>query len=227
MPDKLCRTCGGDLIKWSTCTECRKITQRICTICNAKTLEDFHLHHISMVQYSMLETKNTLATVQNYHDVSDVQKPRKSRRDKRHLSVIPVVFGIVVGMIVLGMSGVTYLKSSYNHESTTPLVITSSEMPQVFQMVQETNPVDVSHSSNDVKPTYSNCLGIANGVDLTVTCPTEYGYVYKAVIEIPAELISQFENKVFSLRNISITEHVDSISIQYEKRMYESKFFLG
>lgn len=170
----------------------------------------------------MLEIKNTHATVQSYHKISDVPKPQKSRRDKSHLSSILVVFGIVLGIIVLGMSGVTYFKSS-NNESTIPLVIISSEISQVSQVVQKTNPADVSHSSI-VKPTYSNCLGIANGVDLAVTCPTGYGYVYKAVVEIPFELISQFENKAFSLRGISITEHVDSISIQYEKRMYETKF---
>lgn len=223
MPDKLCRTCGGDLIKWSTCTECRKVTQRICRMCNLKTLEDFHFHNVSIVQYSMLG-RNTHATVQSYYDVSDVQKPRKSRRDTRYLSSMLVIFGVVVGMIVLGMSGVTYLQSSYNHKSTDPLVMVSSEMPHVSQTVPETNTVVIPHSDNDVKPTYNNCLGIANGVDLTVTCPTGYGYIYKAVVEIPSDLISQFENKVFSLRGISVTEHVDSISIEYGTIMYESKF---
>jgi len=227
MPDKLCRTCGGDLIKWSTCTECRKVTQRICGTCNLKTLEDLHFHNLSTMPYSILETKNTLATVQSYDDVTVVKKPQKSRRDKNRLSEMLVVSGIVLGIIVLGMSGMTYLASSHNYESTDPLVIiSSSEMPQVSHVAEKTNPLDVLHSS-DVKPAYGNCLGIANGVDLTVTCPTEYGYVYKAVVEIPAELVSQFDKKVFSLRNISIIEHVDSISIQYEKRMYESKFLLG
>lgn len=227
MPDNLCRTCGGDLIKWSTCTECRKVTQRICGTCNLKTLENHHFHNLSITQYSMLNPKNTLATVQSYDDVSVVKKPQKSRGDKSHLSTILVVFGIVTGMIVLGMSGITYLQSSHNHESTGPLVIISSEIPQGSHVIPKANPVDMAHSNDSVKPTYGNCIGIANGVDLTVTCPTGYGYVYKAVVEIPAELISQFENKIFSLRDISITEHTDSISIQYEKRMYESKFIIG
>ena len=110
MPDKLCRSCGGDLIKWSACTECRKITQRICGTCNLKTLEDLHFHHLSIIPYSILETKNTRATVQSYYDVTVVKKPQKSRRDKSRLSEMLVVSGIVLGMIVLGMSGMTYMK---------------------------------------------------------------------------------------------------------------------
>ena len=29
MPDESCRTCGGGLMKWSTCSDCRKITQNL------------------------------------------------------------------------------------------------------------------------------------------------------------------------------------------------------
>lgn len=220
MPDKLCRTCGGDLIRWSTCTECRKVIQKICRTCCVKTAEEFHFHP---EQYLTVETKSIIATVQSYSNASDVKKYGKNHHDKNHIGNMLVVFGIITGVIVLGISGVTYLESSHNHDSIKSKVMISSETPTVTPTVREAYSTNTLHPS-EAKPMYSNCIGMANGVDLTITCPTEYGNVYKAVVEIPSELVSQFENNVFTLRDLSVIEHMDSISVQYAKRTYESKF---
>lgn len=223
MPDDSCRTCGGELIKWSTCSDCRKITQRLCKKCNLKTVKDFH-SHISLESYSVLEERSAIATVQSYSNPVNVKKPRKDHHNANPISRILVVSGIVMGMIVLGISGISYLPPSYVHISTEPKVTFPSIRQDVVQTVKETPHVNTLYSDDDVKPTYSNCLGNANGISLTITCPTTYGYVYKAIVNIPSGLIAQFENKVFNLRELSIIEHLDSITIQYEKRTYEAKF---
>ena len=223
MPDDSCRTCGGELMKWSTCSDCKKITQRLCRKCNLKTVEDFH-SHISLESYKILETRNTIATVQSYSNLKNAQKPRKDPPNVKQISRILVVSGIVMGIIVLGMSGISYLSPSYVHVSTEPKTISTPISQNVVQTVKEAPHVNILSSNDDIKPTYSNCLGNANGISLTITCPTTYGYVYKAIVGIPSGLISQFENKVFNLRELSIIEHVNSITIQYEKRNYEAKF---
>lgn len=223
MPDDSCRTCGGELIKWSTCSDCRKITQRLCRKCNLKTVEDFH-SHISLESYQVLEARSAIAAVQSYSNLINVKEPRKDHHNTTQISRILVVSGIVMGMIILGMSGISYLTPSHVHIST-ETKMTSPSIPQdVVQTVKETHHVSTLNSNDNVKPTYSNCLGNANGISLTITCPTAYGYVYKAIVDIPAGLISQFENKIFNLRELSIIEHVDSVTIQYEKRNYEAKF---
>ena len=223
MPDDSCRTCGGELMKWSTCSDCKKITQRLCRKCNLKTVEDFH-SHISLESYKILETRNTIATVQSYSNLKNAQKPKKDPPNVKQISRILVVSGIVMGIIVLGMSGISYLSPSYVHLSTEPKTISTPISQNVVQTVKEAPHVNILSSNDNVKPTYSNCLGNANGISLTITCPTTYGYVYKAIVGIPSGLISQFENKVFNLRELSIIEHVNSITIQYEKRTYEAKF---
>ena len=224
MPDDSCRTCGGELIKWSTCSRCRKVTQRICRKCNLKTAEDLHSHHLSLESYQVLETRHTIATVQSYSNSINVKKPRKNNADVNLISKVLVVTGIVIGVIVLAMSGINYLGSSYNHNSYESKMTSLPIQPNVVQTIKETHTVDALHSSDDVTPTYRNCLGNANGISLTITCPTAYGYSYKAIVDIPTDLIFQFESKVFNIRELSIIEHVDSVSIQYEKRIYESKF---
>ena len=223
MPDDSCRTCGGELIKWSTCSDCRKITQRLCQKCNLKTVEDLH-SHIALKPYQVLETRSAIATVQSYSNPVNVKKPRKDHHNANQISRILVVSGIVMGMIILGISGISYFTSPYIHISTEPKMTFPSIPKDVVQTVTETNHVNTLYSNDNVKPSYSNCLGNANGISLTITCPTTYGYVYKAIVDIPSGLISQFENKVFNLRELSIIEHLDSVTIQYEKKTYEAKF---
>ena len=231
MPDKLCRTCGGDLIKWSACSECRKITQKICKTCNVKTIEEIHSHRIHLVPYQIVNSTSTIATVQSYNSPTNSKAPKKNRYSKNYRNNILVVSGIIVGIMisgiiagimVLGMTSTSHPESFSSPRTSQIQVSPPSDHPSVVQ--SETQHIDATYSSTDVKYTYSNCLGVSDGMYLTVTCPTEYGNVYKAVVDIPSELMSQFENSVFNLRDLSIIEHIDSISIQYAKKMYEAKF---
>ena len=225
MPDKSCRTCGGDLIKWSACSECRKITQKICKICDVKTIEEFHSHHIHLVPYQIVNSTSMISTVQSYNRSKNLKTIKKNNHSKRHRNNILVVFCItIIGMIILGMTSVSNLEL-FPSSKTSQIQVIPPEHPSVVQ--PETNHIDTTHSGTDVKYTYSNCLGVSDGIHLTVTCPTGYGGVYKAVVDIPAELMSQFENNIFNLRDLSIVEHVDSISIQYAKKTYEAKFVNG
>ncbi|MGI0017322.1 MAG: hypothetical protein ACREA1_01285 [Nitrosotalea sp.] len=224
MPDKLCRTCGGDLIKWSTCAECRKVVQKICTTCNVKTIEEFHFHHIHLEPYQIVNTKSTVATVQSYQDPPS---PKISKKKKNHRNNMLVISGIVAAIIILGV--VSSSHPEYSIPSPSKIKeITPSESPSVIENTNQALHADAPHvvvdNSVDTKYTYDNCLGVSDGTYLTVTCPTTYGNVYKAVVQIPTELVSQFENNIFNLRGISVIEHMDSISIQYAKKMYEAKF---
>gem|GEM_PF-1038948 len=42
MPDKICRTCGEELVGYSQCSECKRPIQQICTKCGRRTAERFH-----------------------------------------------------------------------------------------------------------------------------------------------------------------------------------------
>ncbi|HZS74801.1 MAG TPA: hypothetical protein VFA69_09915 [Candidatus Nitrosotalea sp.] len=225
MPNNLCRACGGDLTKWSSCSECRKVIQKICTTCSIKTTEEFHSHHVHLEPYQIVNAKNQVATVQSYHDPLDSKVTKKK---KSHKKIILVVSCIIVGIIILSVFGTNHPESFSDPKPTQIKTTITSESPNIIQKIMEdTNQspqVMVPPIITDTKYTYNNCLGVSDGTYLTVTCPTTYGNVYKAVVQIPAELMSQFENNIFNLRGLSVTEHVDSISIHYAKKMYEAKF---
>ena len=42
MPDESCRQCGGSLLDYAQCAECKKIIRMICKSCRTKTIEQFH-----------------------------------------------------------------------------------------------------------------------------------------------------------------------------------------
>ncbi len=42
MPDESCRLCGGSLIDFAQCVECKKVISMICKSCRKKTAEQFH-----------------------------------------------------------------------------------------------------------------------------------------------------------------------------------------
>ncbi|MBA4454668.1 MAG: hypothetical protein ACO2Y5_07290 [Nitrosopumilaceae archaeon] len=42
MPDESCRVCGGTLIDFSQCAECKKVISMMCKSCQNKTIEQFH-----------------------------------------------------------------------------------------------------------------------------------------------------------------------------------------
>lgn len=42
MPDESCRICGGMLLEYLVCADCREVVQFVCRVCSQKTLERFH-----------------------------------------------------------------------------------------------------------------------------------------------------------------------------------------
>lgn len=221
MPDKLCRTCGGDLIRWSACSECRKTIQKICKSCNVKTIEEHHSHRRHLIPYQIVNSLNTIATVQSHNRHTDQKILKKNHRNKNYRNNILAVACIIAGIIIFGMISMNNLELFSNPKASQIQEISPPTHPIVQSEIQHVMSI---HSNTDVKYTYNNCLGVSDGTHLTVTCPTGYGNVYKAVVNIPAELMSQFESNIFNLRDLSIIEHIDSISIQYAKKMYEAKF---
>src|SRR5574340_570082 len=220
MPDKLCRTCGGDLIKWSACLECRKTIQKICKSCNVKTIEEHHSHHRHLILQQTVNSLSTITTIQSHNRHTNQKTLKKNHYKKNYRNKI-LVACIISGIIIFGMTSASNPELFSNPKASQIQLISPSDHPQIQSDIQH---VETQHTNTDVKYTYSNCLGVSDGIHLTVTCPTGYGNAYKAVVNIPAELMSQFENKVFNMRNLSIIEHLDSISIQYAKKMYDAKF---
>lgn len=52
LPDESCRKCGGLLLNYSLCGQCKGPTRFICRICGQITLEQFHLPFcFNMVNY--------------------------------------------------------------------------------------------------------------------------------------------------------------------------------
>lgn len=67
MPDESCRYCGGKLIDFSQCAECKGITRKICKSCRGITIEQFH----SACMMGILKTQNTpTIPVKNLYGVS-------------------------------------------------------------------------------------------------------------------------------------------------------------
>ncbi|MFQ5440619.1 MAG: hypothetical protein ACE5DL_04060 [Nitrosopumilaceae archaeon] len=42
MPDESCRQCGGSLIDFAQCAQCKKVISMMCKSCRNKTMEQFH-----------------------------------------------------------------------------------------------------------------------------------------------------------------------------------------
>ncbi|MDE1861295.1 MAG: hypothetical protein KGI33_00115 [Thaumarchaeota archaeon] len=42
MPDKICRTCGEELMAYSQCSGCKRAIQQICIRCGRRTVERIH-----------------------------------------------------------------------------------------------------------------------------------------------------------------------------------------
>ncbi len=219
MPDKSCRTCGGELLKWSTCSDCKKVVQKICKGCSEKTVKEVHSHHIHLEPYII--TKQILATVQSFAE----HNPKK--KNEKHTKTIAISI-MISGIIVLGISLANYAEFStaftQNDAKSSMPDKTTSTLIQDKIIPQDLSTQNIQTIQQEPDYTYNNCLGVSDGAHLTVTCPTAYGTPYKAVVKIPTELIVQLESYVFNLREISVTEHTDSISIQYAKKMYEAKF---
>ncbi len=224
MPDDSCRTCGGDLVKHTRCSECRKIIQKMCTVCNLKTHKEFHPKCLGLDMYQVSNEK-TFATAQTV-----VYKTPETRKNKKkHISNKILVLS---GLVMISMTGLifgNYLIPILPHEPTST---TNDEVryTETKNQIQPTNVISnqgldtVTHSS--FKAQYANCLGISDGNNLAINCPTDYGIVYKAIVKIPDDLVLQFESKIFHMRNFSVLENSNDLLIEYQRQTYVTSFIV-
>lgn len=199
MPDQSCRSCGGELGNHATCSDCRKSIQKKCTACN-------HVTPLQPHQYCMKghePQKQALVQV--------VQKNRISKTKSVHFSFLAVA---IVGFFILGLAANT----SYN------------EIPQVVpDEAQATNSSTITRAPSlpvISGQSYDNCLAYGSGESITVTCPTNKGFVYKAILNMPQDLKKNFADSVFSIRGVSVTESSDgSVVLQYHVKNYVTNYF--
>jgi hypothetical protein len=211
MPDISCRICGGALVNCSLCPSCRKITQQICNICGSKTKEKVHSNclYLEVSQTRNGMRINMLATALNKRRDTN----QKNSEKKHTLRNTLLVFGIVC-FFVIGFTTPNYFNLFQNHTNEDQVMKTniSQQSSQNYDNLQ--------HRSFD------NCLAYGSGQSMTVTCPTGYGYVYKAILTAPQKLVSEFSDQVFSIRGISVVEYSDgSVVLQYHKNLYTTGFF--
>lgn len=211
MPDESCRTCGGELILHSRCSECRKATQRICKKCYTMTEQEYHqncLHIESLktrngMQIDIMTTKQSDYETENRHDI------------KINLSLqnLLLVFNIV-GFFVLGFATADYFDLYQSHTINAQIIKSDLSM----QNIRLTN--------NSVLNIYENCLGYGKGESITIACPTEKGYVYKTTLAMPHELVAKLATDDFSIRSMSLSENSDgSVVLEYQKNLYPTSFF--
>ncbi len=201
MPDESCRTCGGELVNHTLCSCCRKSTQKKCKMCNHVTLLQPHQY---CLKNSPSLTKPLLVQV--------VPKKVSLSRNYLHLSFLAVV---VVGFLVLGLA------------STSDHGVSPSMMPDD---AQATNSSEMAKNSSSFQTeygkSYDNCLAYGSGESITVTCPTNDGYVYKGILNMPQGLKKDFADSVFSIRGVSVMENSDgSVILQYHLKKYVTDYF--
>jgi hypothetical protein len=186
------------------CAECRKAIQKICTTCSALTRKQFH---------DQCNKQEPIPNVQG-KDVLEISQKKTSLKQTTHsVHSIAITFG-VIGFFILGFTTAAYLDVFQNQFSSAELV--KSGTAYVSQM----------HYAATISDSLQDCLAYGSGESITVTCPTQYGYVYNAILDMPKDLASKFADSVFSIRGVSLTEHSDgSVVLQYENNNYLTSFF--
>lgn len=204
MPDNSCRRCGGELVSHTLCSDCRRVTQKKCRNCTNITLLQSHQN-----------CKKNSSLDQNHSIVQVIQKKKipKSHKISLHFSLVAI--GIVSGFFILGLVD--------NSHAEIPQGISEEA-----QATDTNNLVKFSHDSSPIVDgkSYENCIAYGSGESITVTCPTDNGYVYKGIFDMPQGLKNGFSDSVFSIRGVSITENHDgSVILQYQANKYLTNSF--
>ena len=203
MPDESCRTCGGVLVNHRLCSDCRKATQKKCRVCSRMTSPQ--PHQLCMIN-STLNQKPLLVPI--------IEKNKVAKTSKNSLRFSFLAIGIA-GFFILGLIANSYYG--------TPQAIPDE--------AQATNSNNITVKSTDSFPvqngkSYDNCLAYGSGESITVTCPSENGSVYKAILNVPQDLKKEFSDSVFSIRGVIITENSDgSMILQYHLKKYVTNPF--
>jgi hypothetical protein len=184
------------------------MTQRICNICGFKTKKQIHSNCL-YVESSQRRNGMKINLIAPMSREEIHQKSKKIHSLRNAL----LIFG-VIGFFVLGFATANYfdLFQSQASEAQTMKTVIVPPLPQ----------------NHDILPrgSFDNCLAYGSGQSMTVTCPTEYGYVYEAILGMPEKLASEFSGEVFSIRGLSVVEYSDgSVVLQYHKNLYSTNFF--
>ncbi len=185
------------------CSECRKAIQKICTTCSTITRKQFH---------DQCRKQELAINVQGMHELEIVQKKRSSKI-VTHSVRLALTLNII-GFFILGFATAAYLEVFQNP-------VFSAEM-----MNSGNVPISQVRYTGTISDSLQNCLAYGSGESVTVTCPTQYGYVYKAILDMPKDLASKFADSVFSIRGVSLIEHSDgSVVLRYQNNTYMTNFF--
>ncbi len=202
MPDESCRLCGGDLVIHTQCDECRKAIQKICKTCDSITRKQFHNHRVKQEHIVNVQSRQVLEIVS------------KNNSKRFYSNPITVISLGVIGFFLLGFTIYAYLDISQNQPSNAVMINPDNiPVPQIRYALT-------------IPGILKNCLAYGSGESVTVTCPTQYGYVYKAILSMPKDLADQFSDSVFSIRGVSIAEtSYGSVIFQYQNNQYLTNFF--
>lgn len=204
MPDKSCRTCGGELVMHFKCMECRKAVQKICTTCSTLTRKQFH---------DKCNKQELILNVPGNHVTEIVQKKPYFKQVRHLVRFAAITFG-VIGFFILGFTTAAYFDIFQNPFSNTEM------------MKSDNAPMPQAPHSETISDSLQDCLAYGSGESVTVTCPTQYGYVYNAILDMPKDLASKFADSVFSIRGVDLIEHSDgSVVLQYQNNNYLTSFF--
>ena len=229
MPDDSCRTCGGELVKHSRCSDCRRVIQKICTMCSLKTHKEFHSKCLNLELYQinneMIRTP-TQTVIYKTPKITNITKRGVSNKTLMLSGLIMIaITGLIFGnYLVPALSHIIPVRISNDEISPTNDNDQTSSTKTKVRSVNMMSDQDLVMKSDSFKTQYVNCLGVSDGHSLTINCPTDYGIVYKAIVDIPADLISQFESKVFHMRNFSVLENSNDLLIKYQKQTYVTTF---
>ena len=203
MPDESCRTCGGELVTLSLCSECRKVTQKKCRLCANVTRKQFHDGCIKVEPLT-----------NSHSQVLELVHKSETRKNHGRFRSYALIVG-VVGFFVLGIATATYF--DIFHTSSSDVKVMDSNSISLPQMVQ---PSVTSQRS------FVNCLAYGSGESVTVACPTDYGPAYKAILYIPKELSEKFSEAVFSIRGVTVIDNSDgSVILRYQNNDYKTYSF--
>src|SRR5215831_14936913 len=107
MPDESCRTCGGELVKCSLCSECRKVIQKICRMCNLRTNEEIHPQCLYVETYQTRNEANIAVLGTNNFNSKKTHSYKKNHHFENLTVKKLLIFGLI-GIFAMGISSVSY-----------------------------------------------------------------------------------------------------------------------
>src|SRR5438445_9427747 len=145
------------------------MTQRICNICGFKTKEQIHSKCLHVMSSQARNGMMVNVITPMPRKKKEINKKSENTHTLRNALLI---FGII-GFFVLGFVTANYF--DFFQSQTNEYQTMKTAIPQPLQQTHD----------NLLRGSFDNCLAYGSGQSMTVTCPTEYGYVYKSILEVP------------------------------------------